>query len=166
MYEFTSQFCSIFNYLKESGSARLPSNSDGERLPLAACLDLQYWFFILCKSMRKCYLNIFSNFCNSPPSPSLHKSDSLTGDGVPRNDQELTAWFTSSRVPPAPTCRFLRMGIGELPRGSSTIPWMWSLVSCSFLLASLKLFQTDSAFTYEISTYWSSWSCFCRLSYW
>ena len=128
-------------HLKESGSARLPSNSDGERLPLAACLDLQYWFFILCKSMRKCYLNIFSNFCNSPPSPSLHKSDSLTGDGVPRNDQELTAWFTSSRVPPAPTCRFLRMGIGELPRGSSTIPWMWSLVSCSFLFASLNYFK-------------------------
>ena len=30
-------------------------------------------------------------------------------------------------------------GMGELPpsEGMSTIPWMWSFVSCSFLLASL-----------------------------
>ena len=38
-----------------------------------------------------------------------------------------------------PTCSDLLEGMGELPPrdGMSTIPWMWSLVSCSFLLASL-----------------------------
>ena len=38
-----------------------------------------------------------------------------------------------------PTWSDLLEGMGELPPrdGMSTIPWMWSLVSCSFLLASL-----------------------------
>ena len=139
------------DHLRESPSVALPSNSEGDRLPLL--FDL----------------NIFSNFCISPPRlPPI--SSSL--DRTKRFEWNLTQNFTLSRSFAeiflvgvesynlsvkciVLECQYIilmykyiyiyiwihkNILLWSWPKeGMSTIPWMWSFVSWSFLFASLRI---------------------------